>query len=101
MLHRSAPIKKRFRINFGSQVLSLIAPIMGCINNPVNGPARLSIGNWSGLARKIINRVALLQTETILNAKKPTFILIICQNLILISSILFIVLNIIVKSQTK
>jgi hypothetical protein len=43
----------------------------GLINNPVNG-ARLSIGNWSGQRQenhKSVNST-LLQTKTILNAKK-------------------------------
>jgi hypothetical protein len=72
---------------------------MGCINNPVNGPARLSRQLVWTPSQENHNNSALLQTKTILNAKKTNIhIDNLPKNLILISSILFIVLNIIVKS---
>ena len=52
-----APIKKNgLRLpNLGDQVLSEMAPIIGCTNKPVTGPAIFNKGRSSRLAPRYVN----------------------------------------------
>ena len=81
-----APIRKNgFRLpHFGDQVLSEIAPIMGCTIKPVTGPAIFKMGNNSSLApkkRKIGLMALCCNPKLYWIPRNPTFILKICQKL--------------------